>query len=107
MTGYKIFHCPYCEVVSRVIWPDPIPKHLCPQSKIGITCPSCNKRSEPYEFLLDIIQSAPNPEMPTTQVESISPGDPNISPNARSEWMHQIFRNRDARFATRSTVQSK
>ena len=23
MTGYKIFHCPYCEVVARVIWPDP------------------------------------------------------------------------------------
>lgn len=97
MTGYKIFHCPYCEVVSSVIWPDPIPKNLCPQSKIGITCPACNKRSEPYEFLLDRILSTPNAEMPSTQVESISPGDPNISPDVRSEWMQEILRNRQTR----------
>jgi hypothetical protein len=98
MPSYHLFTCPGCENQFRVVWPTPVPAHLCNQSKIGLTCPACNEQFEPYVFLLAKILCAPDPAIPTVRVETISPRDPNPDPEASLKWQQQIFIRRAARF---------
>jgi hypothetical protein len=97
MPSYRLYTCPGCESRFRVIWPVPVPAHLGPCSKIKITCTVCGETNAPYAFLLDKILQAPNPAIPTVQVESISPPDPYPAPNARQRWQNKIFIRRAAR----------
>src|SRR6266567_1218460 len=98
MPSYHLFSCPGCEAYFRVVWPKPIPSHLHLCSKIKVMCPACGELTELYVFLLDKILQAPGPDVPTVQVEAISPPDPNPEPNARQRWQQQIFIRRAARF---------
>ncbi len=97
MPSYNLFTCPNCENHFRVIWPNPIPAHLHFCSKIKIVC-QCGELAELYAFLLDRILQAPDSTMPTVQVASISPRDPNPEPYARAKWQQGIFLRRAARF---------
>ncbi len=97
MPSYDLYTCPSCEANFRVVWPESIPSHLHLCSKIKIACP-CGELTELYAFLLDRILQAPDPAIPTVQVESISPRDPNPKPYARARWQQQIFLRRAARF---------
>jgi hypothetical protein len=69
--------CPNCEHHFRVIWPEPLPNHYHLCSKIKIKCPDCQEVTEVYDFLIDRIMCAPDPSIPTVDVLSISPRDPN------------------------------
>jgi hypothetical protein len=98
MPSYQLYTCPGCEGHFRVVWPDPVPAHLHLCSKIKIICPGCGELTELYAFLLNRILQAPEPGIPTVQVESISPRDPNPEPYARCKWQQQIFLRRAARY---------
>ena len=50
MPSYDSFMCPNCEHHFRVIWPEPVPTHYHPCSKIKMKCPECNEVTELYEF---------------------------------------------------------
>src|SRR5882762_8731816 len=86
MPSYDSFMCPNCEHYFRVIWPDPMPSYHDPCSKIKMKCPDCGEVTELYDFLIDKIMQAPEPGIPSVEVLSISPRDPNPDPNARSNW---------------------
>ena len=96
MQSYNLYTCPNCENHFRVVWPDQLPSHLHLCSKVKIACP-CGELTELYAFLLDRILQAPEPDIPTVRVESISPPE-NPEPNARQRWQQQIFIRRAARF---------
>src|SRR6266481_7692761 len=83
MPSYDSFMCPNCEHHFRVIWPEPLPSyyHLC--SKIKIKCPDCGEVTVLYDFLIDEIMQALEPGIPSVEVLSISPRDPNPDPHAR------------------------
>src|SRR5260370_41846901 len=98
MPSYHLYTCPGCEAHFRVVWPTPIPGHLHLRSKITIKCPTCGELTELYAFLLDKILQAPGPDVPTVQVESISPRELNPDPDAQRKWQQQIFLRRAARF---------
>ena len=40
-------------------------------------CPECGEVTELYDFLIDRITQSPDPSIPTVEVLSISPRDPN------------------------------
>jgi hypothetical protein len=98
MPSYHSFVCPNCENHFRVIWPEPLPSHFHRNSKIKLECPECGELTELYAFLVDKILCAPEPGIPTVQVEAISPRDLNPKPDARMEWNREIFVRRAARF---------
>ena len=98
MPSYDSFMCPNCEHHFRVIWPDPLPVHYHVCSKIKIKCPDCQEVTELYDFLIDKILQAPEPGIPSVEVLSIAPRDPNPDPDARIKWWQRIFTNRAARF---------
>src|SRR6266566_1896468 len=98
MPSYHLYTCPGCEAHSRVIWPTPVPTHLHLCSKIKISCPACGELTELCVFLLDKILQAPEPGIPTVQIESISPRDLNPDSDARSKSQRQISMRRAARF---------
>jgi len=98
MPSYDSFMCPNCEHYFRVIWPDAMPNHHDPCSKIKMKCPDRGEVTELYDFLIDKILQAPEPDIPSVEVLSISPRDPRPNPDARIEWQQQIFIRRAARF---------
>ena len=90
MPSYDSFMCPNCEDYFRVIWPNPIPSHHDPCSKIRMKCPDCGEVTELYDLLIDKIMQAPEPGIPSVEVLSISPRDPNPDPNARSKFWQRV-----------------
>ena len=54
--------------------------------------------TELYDFLIDGVMCAPDPGIPTVEVLSISPCDPNPDPNARSNYWHMVWSCREARY---------
>ena len=80
-----------------MIWPDPLPSHHDPCSKIKIKCPDCGEVTELYAYLIDRILQAPEPGMPSVEVLSISHRDPNPDPNARSNYLQKVWSCREAR----------
>src|SRR6266436_9083298 len=80
MPSYDSFMCPNCKNYFRVIWPHPMPNHTVPCSKIKMKCPDCNEVTELYDFLIDKIMQVPEPGIPSVEVLSISPRDPNPDP---------------------------
>jgi len=54
--------------------------------------------TELYDFLLDTIVQAPEPGIPSIEVLSISPRDPNPDPDASIKWRQEIFLRRATRF---------
>jgi hypothetical protein len=98
MPSYDSFVCVNCESYFHVIWPDPLPSHYHPCSKIKIKCPECGEVNELYDYLLDTILQAPEPDLPGVQPLSISPRDPNPDPNARSNHLREIWTRREARY---------
>ncbi len=77
MPSHESFTCPNCEHHFRVIWPEPLPTHYHLCSKIKMKCPDCGEVTELYEFLIDKIMQEPEPGIPSVEVLSISPRDPN------------------------------
>jgi len=61
-------------------------------------CPDCGEITELYDFLIDKIIQAPEPGIPSVEVLSISPRDPNPDPNARSNYWHKVWACREARY---------
>ena len=100
MENYKIFMCPNCEHHFRVIWPESVPTHYHLCSKIKMKCPDCGEVTELYDFLIDKIMQAPEPGIPSVEVLSISPRDPNPDPNARSNFWQMVWACREARYRT-------
>jgi hypothetical protein len=98
MPSYHLYTCPGCEAHFRFVWPKPIPSHLHLCSKIKIKCSACGELTELYAFLLDKILQAPEPGIPTVQIESISPRDLKPDADARSKSQRQIFMRRAVRF---------
>ena len=98
MPSYDSFMCPNCESHFRVIWPEPLPSHHHKCSKIRMKCPDCGEVTELYAFLMAKITKAPAPEIPSVEVLSISPRDPNPDPDARMNYMRKIWTNREARY---------
>jgi hypothetical protein len=98
MPSYDSFMCPNCEHYFRVIWPDPMPSYHDPCSKIKMKCPDCGEVTELYDFLIDKIMQAPEPGIPSVEVLSISPRDPNPDPNARRNYWHMVWSCREARY---------
>jgi hypothetical protein len=96
MESYKLYRCPNCEGHFRVIWPNPLPSHyhLC----IKIKCPDCQGVTELYDFLIDRVMQPPEPGVPTVEVLSISPRDPNPDHDARSNYWHKVWSCREARY---------
>ena len=54
--------------------------------------------TELYDFLIDRIMCAADPSIPTVEVLSISPRDPNPDPNARSNYWQKVWSCREARY---------
>jgi hypothetical protein len=98
MPSYSSFVCINCETYFHVIWPEPLPSHLDPCSKIKIECPECHEVNELYAFLLDTILQAPVPNLQGVRPLSISPRDPNPDPDARSNHMRDIWTRREQRY---------
>jgi len=98
MPSYDSFMCPNCEHHFRVIWPECLPGHYDLCSKIKIKCPDCAEVTELYEFLIDKIMQEPEPGIPSVEVLSISPRDPNPDPHARSNYWHKVWACREARY---------
>lgn len=96
---YDSFTCPNCEHSFRVIWPEPLPSHYHDlNSKITMKCPHCGDINEVYGFLIDRIKSTPEPGLPSVEVLSISPRDPNPDPDARRNYMQRMWANRAAKY---------
>jgi hypothetical protein len=93
----NLYTCPNCGGHFCVVWPDPLPAHLHLCSKIKIVCP-CGELTELYALLLDQILQAPDPSIPTVQVESTSRRNRSPEPYARARWQRQIFIRRAERF---------
>ena len=98
MPSYNLFTCPGCEDKFRVIWPNPLPSYFHRHSKVKLKCSSCAEMTELYDFLLDTIVQAPEPGIPSIEVLSISPRDPNPDPAASIKWRQEIFLRRATRF---------
>jgi hypothetical protein len=98
MPSYRSFVCVNCEKYFHVIWPAPLPSHCHPCSKIQIKCPECGEVNELYDYLLNTILQAPEPDLPSVQPLAISPRDPNPDPDAVIKWRQRIFVRRAARF---------
>ena len=98
MPSYDSFMCPNCEHHFRVIWPEALPSHYHPCSKIKMKCPDCGEVTELYDFLIDRIMCAPDPSIPTVDCLSISPRDLNPDPNARSNYWQMVWACREARY---------
>ena len=98
MPSYDSFMCPNCEHYFRVIWPDPIPSHHDCCSKIKMKCPDCGEVTELYDYLIDKIMQAPEPGIPSVEVLSISPRDPNPDPDARRHYWQKVWACREARY---------
>jgi hypothetical protein len=98
MPSYDSFMCPNCEHHFRVIWPECLPTHHDPCSKIEMKCPDCGEVTELYDFLIDRIMCAPDPSIPTVDCLSISPRDLNPDPNARSNYWQMVWSCREARY---------
>jgi hypothetical protein len=97
--AYDSLRCPNCEHSFRVIWPEPLPSHYhYLNSKITMKCPHCGEMNEVYGFIIDKIKSAPEPGIPSVEVLSISPRDPNPDPDARRNYMQRMWANRHARY---------
>jgi hypothetical protein len=77
--------------VSRLAGHDPC-------SKIKMKCPDCGEVTELYDYLIDKILQAPEPGIPSVEVLSISPRDPNPDPNARSHYWQKVWSCREARY---------
>src|SRR5260370_29018450 len=92
--------CPNCEHHFRAIWPDPMPSYHDYCSKIKMKCPDCQDVTELYDFLIDRIMCAPASSIPipTVDVLSISPRDPNPDPAARSHYWQKVWACREARY---------
>ncbi len=62
-------------------------------SKIKMKCPDCQDVTELYDFLIDRIMCAPASSIPipTVDVLSISPRDPNPDPAARSHYWQKVW----------------
>src|SRR6267378_3149708 len=90
MPSYDSFMCPNCEGYFRVIWPEPLPNYTDPCSKIKMKCPDCGEVTELYDYLIDKILQAPERGIPSVEVLSISPRDPNSDPNARSNYWQKV-----------------
>jgi hypothetical protein len=103
---YDSFTCPNCEQSLRVIWPESLPNNYhYLNSEITMKCPHCGEVNEVYGFIIDKIKSAPKPGIPSIEVLSISPRDPNLDPDAVMNHMRKIWMNRHARY--KSTYQAK
>ena len=100
MPNYDSFMCPNCEGHFRVIWPEPLPNYTDPCSKTKMKCPECGEVTELYYFLIDKIMQEPEPGIPSIDVLSISPRDPNPDRDARMNYMRKIWMNRHARYRT-------
>jgi len=94
MPGYDSFMCPNCESHFRVIWPDPLPSHQHRQSKIKIECPECHEVTELYDFLLARIKPDPSAGIPSVEIISISPRDPNPDPDVVLKFWRAIYAHR-------------
>jgi hypothetical protein len=99
MPSYDSFVCPGCEHYFRVICPEPLPSHFHLCSKITMKRPDCSEVTELYDFLIDKITDAPAPGIPSIEVLSISPRDPNPAPDPRMNYMRKIWTNREARYS--------
>jgi hypothetical protein len=91
MASYNLFTCPGCENRFRVIWPNPLPSHFHRDSKVKLKCSSCGEMTELYDFHLDTIVQAPEPGIPSVEVLSISPRDPNPDPDASIKWRQELL----------------
>ena len=98
MPSYDSFMCPNCEGHFRVIWPEPLPNYTDACSKIKMKCPDCGEVTELYAYLIDRILQAPEPCIPSIEVLSISPRDPNPDPYARSHYWQRVWICREARY---------
>src|SRR5882762_4864582 len=63
-------------------------------------CPDCGEVTELYDYLIDKILQAPESGIPSVEVLSISPRDPNPDPHARSNYWHMVWSCREARYRT-------
>ena len=90
--------CPNCEGHFRVTWPEPLPNYTDACSEIKMKCPDCGEVTEIYAYLIDRILQAPEPGMPSIEVLSISPRDPDPDPNARSYYWQKVWSCREARY---------
>jgi hypothetical protein len=61
-------------------------------------CLDCGEVTELYDYLIAKIFQAPEPDIPSVGVLSISPRDPNPDPYARSNYWHKVWACREARF---------
>jgi len=61
-------------------------------------CPDCGEVTELYDYLIDKIMQAPETGIPSVEVLSISPRDPNPDANARSKFWQQVWTRRAARY---------
>ena len=75
-----------------------MPNYTDPCSKIKMKCPDCGEVTELYAYLIDRILQAPEPGIPSVEVLSISPRDPNPDPDATMNYMRKIWTNRHARY---------
>ena len=98
MPSYDSFMCPNCEGHFRVIWPEPLPNYTDSCSKVKMKCPDCGEVTELYAYLIDRILQAPEPCIPSIEVLSISPRDPNPDPYARSHYWQKVWVCREARY---------
>jgi hypothetical protein len=98
MPGYDSFMCPNCEGHFRVIWPNPLPHPLHKHCKVKIKCPECEEITELYDLLLARIKPDPQPGLPSVEVISVSPRDPNPDPDAVLKFWQAIYIRRAARF---------
>jgi len=72
--------------------PEPVP------TNVEKKCPHCGEVNEVYGFIIDKIKSAPEPGIPSVEVLSISPRDPNPDPYARSHYWQKVWSCREARY---------
>jgi hypothetical protein len=81
-----LYSCPECLGTFQVKWPEPLPDYLCNQSKVKVTCPVCRESFELFAFLIDFCQMSVPSNLPTIEVESVTPKQ--IVPEAaRMEWL--------------------
>ena len=98
MPSYDSFMCPNCEHYFRMISPDPLPSHHDPGSKIKMKCPDCGEVTELYDYLINKIRQAPEPGIPSVEVLSISPRDPDADPAAGRHYWQKVWACREARY---------
>jgi len=75
-----------------------MPSHDDCCSKIKMKCPDCGEVTELYDYLIDKILQTPEPGVPSVEVLSISPRDPDPDPDARSNRMREIWTRREQKY---------